>query len=77
MKVNKYVIKNNMDPESVDNVKESIGGHSGINAVRIDLLANTVTVDFDDDKVNDNDIKNIIGNAGLSIKNIKSGEELY
>lgn len=71
MKANKFVISGKPDPEKISDIKQAIQSHGGINAVRIDTQANTVTVDYDEARYSEGDIKSFVSQAGLNVTHVK------
>lgn len=71
MKANKFVLGNMIDSSAIPAIKQSISSHDGINAVRIDTQANTITVDYDEGRYTEQDIKNFVGQAGMSVTQVK------
>jgi copper chaperone CopZ len=67
MKANKFTVANLNDASKITQIKESIHSHDGINAVRFDMQAGTVTVDYDDGKYTESDIRNLVNSAGLNV----------
>jgi copper ion binding protein len=49
-------------------IKESIGDVDGVSNVDVSLIKNTVTVDYDDEKVKDTMIKKIIESEGYYVR---------
>lgn len=71
MKANKFVITGTIDESKIVDIKRSIHSHDGINAVRVDTQANTVTVDYDEARYTEGDIRNFVSQSGLNVTNIK------
>ena len=71
MKANKFVISNNINTDAIPSIKESITSHDGINAVRFDMQAKTVTVDYDEEKYSEKQIASLINQAGLTVNKIQ------
>ena len=71
MKANKFVVSNLKDPSRIDEIKHSIHSHQGINAVRVDMEASTVTVDYDEERYSEGDIKNFVSSLGLNVIQVK------
>ncbi len=67
MKADKFVISNINDTHKILSIERSIQSHEGINAARVDVQANTVTVDYDEAKYSEGEIKNFITQAGLNV----------
>lgn len=74
MKANKFYISGLDHSRDIPDIKRAINSHEGVNAVRIDVEANTVTVDYDDGRYDEGDIKNFVTQTGLQVTQIK--EEL-
>lgn len=71
MKANKFVVTGLTDGSKISDIENSISSHDGINAVRVDMQANTVTVDYDEGKYSEGDIKNFVSKAGLDVTHVK------
>ena len=71
MKANKFVISGLNDPKNIADIENSIGSNVGINAVRVDMQASTLTVDYDEGRYNEKDIENFVNQAGLTVTRIK------
>lgn len=71
MKANKFVVTNPIDPGRIPDIKHSIHSHGHISAVRVDMNASTVTVDYDEAKYSEGDIKNFVSEAGLNVTKVK------
>jgi|GEM_PF-1108718 len=71
MKANKFVITDSIDESRIADIERSIHSHDGINAVRIDAQANTVTVDYDEGRYSEGDIMNFVSQTGLSVRKVK------
>lgn len=71
MKANKFVVAGIEDAKRIQHIKESIHAHDGINAVRVDTSANTITVDYDEARYSEQDILNFVNMTGLSVKQVK------
>ncbi len=71
MKANKFVISGLDDPKNISNIENSIFSNDGINAVRVDMQASTVTVDYDEGRYSEKDIESFVNQAGLSVVKIK------
>lgn len=70
MKANKFVVTGLANPATILHVKHSICAHDGINAVRVDTQASTVTVDYDEAKYSEGDIKNLVGQTGVNVTKV-------
>jgi len=70
MKANKFIVSG-LDAGKIPDIKQSIHSHDGINQVRIDMQASTVTVDYDEARYSEGDIGNFVSQAGLSVKQVK------
>ncbi len=71
MKANKFIVTGLNDGSRITEIKQSINSHSGINAVRIDMQSNTVTVDYDEGKYSEGDIKEFVSQAGLNVSKVQ------
>lgn len=71
MKANKFIVSDLVDSSAIPSIKESISSHDGINAVRVDMQANTVTVDYDEGRYSEKQIQNFISQAGLTVNKIQ------
>jgi len=71
MKVNKFIVTGIIYDDRIPGIKQSIHSHGGINSVRVDAQTNTVTVDYDDSRYTEGEIKNFINQAGLDVAEIK------
>ena len=71
MKANKFTVANLNDTTRIQQIKQSIHNRGGINGVRIDMQASTVTVDYDSNKYTEKDIRDFINTAGLNVIDIK------
>ena len=67
MKANRFTISDINDSNKIRSIEQSIQSHEGINAVRVDVQASTVTVDYDEGRYNKGEIKDFITQAGLSV----------
>lgn len=52
----------------VNTVTKAVGGLEGVSNVEVDLDAKTVTVEYDDDKVSLDNIKEAIEDEGYDVK---------
>ncbi|MDP4182083.1 MAG: heavy-metal-associated domain-containing protein [Bacillota bacterium] len=71
MKANKFVISGLDDSKKIPNIEQTILAHGGINAVRVDMEADTVTVDYDEGRYTEGDIKNFVTQTGLNVTKVK------
>ncbi len=71
MKANKFIISDLIDNSAIPAIKDSISSHDGINAVRIDMQASTVTVDYDEGRYSEKQIANFVNQAGLTVDKIQ------
>lgn len=71
MKANKYIVTGLTDASKIPHIKESIRAHEGVNAVRVDMQANTITVDYDEARYSEGDIKNFVSEMGLNVTEVK------
>lgn len=69
MKAIKYKVTS-IPAEQMHKIEDSIGSYDGINQVRIDPVASTITVDYDDSEFNERDIKYLIDHTGVNIKTV-------
>lgn len=70
MKANKFIV-NGLNSDRIPDIKASIHSREGINAVRIDMQANTVTVDYDEGRYTEGDIKGFVSQTGLNVTQVK------
>ncbi len=66
MKADKFIVTG-LSSDRIPDIKASINSRDGINAVRIDMQANTVTVDYDEGRYTEGDIKGFISQTGLNV----------
>lgn len=71
MKANKFIFTEMPDGSKLTDIKQSLHNHEGINAVRIDPQAKTVTVDYDEARYSEGDIKQFVSQTGLNINKVK------
>jgi copper chaperone CopZ len=71
MKANKFVVTGIIYDDRIPGIKQSIRSHEGVNSVRVDAQANTVTVDYDEARYSEGEIKSFISQAGLDVAKIK------
>ena len=71
MKANKFYIQGLNNSGMIRQIEQSINSHDGINAVRVDMEADTVTVDYDDGRYTENDIKKFVTQTGLVVNEIR------
>lgn len=71
MKANKFVVNGSIDGNKIPDIKNSIRSHDGVNAVRVDVISNTVTVDYDEARYSEGDIKNFVSQTGLNITEVQ------
>lgn len=71
MKANKFVVSGLSDSGKIPTIKQSIHSHDGVNAVRVDMQANTITVDYDEGRYSEGDIKNFVTQTGLQVTEVK------
>lgn len=71
MKANKFIISGLNDSDKISDIEQTIRSHSGVNAVRVDMQADTVTVDYDEGRYSEGDIKNFVTQAGLNVIKVK------
>jgi copper chaperone CopZ len=56
--------------DQIVGIKDSISSYDGINQVRIDPTASTITVDFDESEFSERDIKYLIDHTGFNVKTV-------
>jgi len=66
MKADKFIVTG-LSSDRIPDIKASINSPDGINAVRIAMQANTVTVDYDEGRYTEGDIKGFISQTGLNV----------
>jgi copper chaperone CopZ len=71
MKANKFIVTGLTDAGKIPQIEKAIRTHDGINAVRVDMVANTVTVDYDEARYSEGDIKNFVSEQGLQVTHLK------
>lgn len=71
MKANKFFISNLNDTTLISDIKQSIRSHDGINGVRVDMQAGNITVDYDEGRYTEGDIKGFVSQAGLNVIQVK------
>jgi len=71
MKANKFIIQDTIDKGAIPAIKDSISNHDGINAVRVDIQANSITVDYDEGRYSEKQIAGFINQAGLVVDKIQ------
>lgn len=71
MKANKFIISGLKDSHKIENIEESIRSNDGINAVRVDMQASTITVDYDEGRYSEGDIKNFVTQTGLNVVKVQ------
>ena len=71
MKANKFTVSNLSAASNIEEIKRSIHSHQGINAVRLDMQAGTVTVDYDEARCSENDVRNFVNSTGLNVMQVK------
>lgn len=71
MKANKFYLTEIPDLARIPDIKNSIRSHEGVNSVRIDTQASSVTVDYDEFKYSEDDIRNLVNAAGLTVTDIR------
>jgi len=71
MKANKFIISGLNDPDKISDIEQAIRSHNGVNAVRVDMQVDTVTVDYDEGRYSEGDIKNFVTEAGLTVIKVK------
>ncbi len=71
MKADKFIINNMKDADTMNGIKHTLTKQEGIIAVRVDMQADTITVDYDEDDYDSERIKLLINREGLDVKGIK------
>jgi copper chaperone CopZ len=71
MKANKFIVSDLVDSSAIPAIKQSISSHDGINSVRVDMQASTVTVDYDEARYSEKHIQDFISQAGLNVDKIQ------
>jgi copper chaperone CopZ len=71
MKANKFIVTGLEDGSEIRDIEQSIHSHSGVNAVRVDMQASTVTVDYDEARYSEGDIKNFVSQTGLNVTKVQ------
>lgn len=71
MKANKFIISGFNKPDQIADIEQKIRNRGGINAVRFDMQADTVTVDYDEGRYSEGDIKNFVTDTGLIVISVK------
>jgi copper chaperone CopZ len=71
MKAKKFNISGLNNSKEISHIEQAIHSHEGINAVRVDTQANTVTVDYDEGRYKESDIANYINQTGLKVNTEK------
>ncbi len=70
MKADKFIIDNMRDADTMKGIKHSLTKQEGIIAVRVDMQADTITVDYDENDYDSEGIKSLINRQGLDVKGI-------
>jgi hypothetical protein len=68
MKADKYIFNQVEDLNVLREVEGSLLDQDGINAVRLDMGANTITVDYNEKNLNSEKIQKIIAQYGVDIR---------
>ncbi|MCX8132271.1 MAG: cation transporter [Clostridia bacterium] len=72
MKANKFIVTGLRDADKIRDIEQSLkNSHNGINAVRIDMEASTVTVDYDEARYSEGEIKDFVNQTGLSVTKVQ------
>lgn len=71
MKANKFVVSNLKDANKISSIEQTIHSHEGVNAVRVDMQAQTVTVDYDEGRYSEGDIRNFVAQTGLTVTKVQ------
>ncbi|MDD4494256.1 MAG: heavy metal-associated domain-containing protein [Eubacteriales bacterium] len=67
MKTRKFSVKGLNENGTVDAFKKSLRQHDGLNSIKVDLKLDTVTVDYDEGKYNQDEVSQIVRDIGLTI----------
>lgn len=70
MKAEKFKIGDMRDSDTMNRIKHKLLEYEGIIAVRVDMQADTVSVDYDENDYNSETIKTFINNQGLDVKTV-------
>lgn len=70
MKANKFIVSDLVDNSAIPAIKQSIHAHDGINSVRVDMQASTITVDYDEARYTEKNIQDFITQAGLNVNKV-------
>lgn len=70
MKANKFFINGMKDADTMNKIKHTLTGQQGIAAVRLDMQASTITIDYDENDFNSEKVKTLINQQGLDVKGI-------
>lgn len=70
MKAGKFIINQMLDSRAMNNIKHELMEQQGIIAVRMDMNANTITIDYDEDDYNSEQLKSLINQHGIDVKGI-------
>lgn len=65
MKDEKFIIDQSFNWDNITQVKQTILSKNGINAIRFDREANTITLDYDDNKYNKQQLLRMVKDSGL------------
>jgi len=68
MRGKKFILQDIEGSNSIEKFRKTISNIEGINAVRVDTVSNTVTVDYDETKVSENDIASQIDSVKNSLR---------
>jgi copper chaperone CopZ len=60
MKYKKFNISNLKNDDQITSIRNSISQIDGVKAVRVDTIANTITVEYDENKVSTNQLQSQI-----------------
>ena len=70
MRADKFIVNTMKDVNEMNKIKHTLMEKHGINAVRMDMQANTITIDYDEDNYNSESLRSLVGQQGLDVKTI-------
>ncbi|EOD01602.1 heavy-metal-associated domain-containing protein [Caldisalinibacter kiritimatiensis] len=68
MKSKKFTVNNIEGENDINYIRNTLSSMKGVNAVRVDTVANTVTVDYDENAVSANQLNSEIQNFNNDIR---------
>jgi len=68
MRAKKFILQDIEGSNSIEKFRKTISNIEGINEVRVDTVSNTVTVDYDETRVSENDIASQIDSVKNSLR---------